>query len=250
MSEHDAVLRVYCSGDSAEWNLHDVEVHKFEPSPPADGFSLLDVTNPGTEDWAGRANTWIAGRTGTVLLDPWLPGFDFATPDTIRGGTTVLFAPLAFEPAFLELRRLVARGKLGDPAGIEIRHNNRIRVAEALYATALIFGKPAGWRPSEFLWFENLGCTIVLDDTSQESTWTVACRQGTVRASIGASQSVSVFPAGNPGYRLPLPDGDGVYYNRKDAIRIAVSNNPSQAFPVESVIDAFYWVQEHLNEGA
>lgn len=198
---------------------------------------------------------------GTVLLKPWSENTNFLiSPERIVSGRVVLFVPLVYEPVFVETSRLIGENTLGGPAGIEITRAGLKTRMDVLFLVCLLFGEPSGLRQacgakrSDFLWFGARGCSITFADDGGQGRddaleMKMACRKGQITVYLAERSRVAVQPAGREPYRLPLPDGNGIYYNRRDAIDIASTRRTTRVYSAAVVAAAYTWVQESVHEG-
>lgn len=223
---------------------------------PEKGPFIVDFTGP-----AGLSVDEIFARHGTILADPW----DAAVPSglfTIQNMSdkrVAAYTPLAYQPALLELRRLLRKEEIGELAGIELSASGSFRGADLFYAAAHLLGPPVGWRganrkePSQdfstFLWFANFGCSIKLDSRLRLNQLEImaACRRGVLH-SVPGDRFVRVYPAGEEAYGFPLPDGDGIYYNLLDVIDTVLSPSVGPAFSPGETAEAIRWVRECVDE--
>jgi hypothetical protein len=226
------------------------------------GLTLIDRTagfDPGTEESTGKP----LPRDIVMLADPWAEphGRGMFTKSNIAKAKVFPFTPLIYQPAMLELRRLIAVKELGDLAGLEFVVSPEFRAADLLYALAHLFGKPlgskigdreaAGGNFESFHWFAGFACAVRTSATVRAGSFELkaACRGGMIRA-VAGDRFLRLFPAGGEPIHLPLPDGDGIYYNLLDVLDTLLSPSTGAAFPAEVTIGAIGWVQECIDERA
>ena len=200
-------------------------------------------------------------RKGTILADPWERGVDPAwfTYQNLSEIRVTAYTPVVYCPALLEMRRLLRANELGDLAGIEISASNTFRAVDLLYATAHLFGPPLGYKAGNrerakqdfefFSWYTNFGCSAKLDSSvpSGQLEIKAACRLGVLR-SVPDDTFVRVYPAGKEAYGVPLPDGDGIYYNILDVIDTILPSSIGAAFSARETANAIHWVRECVYE--
>jgi hypothetical protein len=266
MPEGDVAVFVIQGGQSLrdEWLRYD-HVERAEVIGPKDltdlaglreRSCLLDLTaatDIRTLD-IGVIQNYLEGG-GIALGVPWggtaIDGL--FTVANLSAGRLLPFTPAMYHPALLELRRILDGEILGASAGISIVCSPVYPRRRFYYALSSLFGVPAGYRPgkSDFLWFGHRGCEVVWNAAAAEGFLSirVACKRGTVIAEMGRKSMVRVLPAGGDAYRLPLPDGDGIYYNRKVATEAVSGQIPLSIFPPSVAEQAFRWAQESVHEG-
>ena len=173
------------------------------------------------------------------------------------------YLPLLYRPVSLELVRLLANGFLGRTAGIDGRFV--IEPADTFYGPLallyLLLADPIGrrieWVRGEketlggVAWTDRHAATIRCEygKTETEATVSVACRRGSITCNLGQCDSIFLVPAGKPGYHLPLPEGNGLYYFQIDMIQGAISGGGSAVLPSTLGRRALRWIQEIINEG-
>jgi len=177
----------------------------------------------------------------------------YFTEENLSSGRVFLFAPLVYHPVFIEIRRVIGAKTLGRPAGIDIIIPSNYPVQEVLFAACLLFGVPSGYRrgEEEFLWFDRCGCRIERRRGGEKIPVTIqiACKLGTLSGTVIPAAIVRLFPAGSDAYRLPLPDGNGIYYNQQDVLDVVSGRHESPAFTPADMIRAFRWLEATVHEG-
>ena len=235
------------------------ELH-LEGAPLLVDFAAADIRG-GTTVASIDMIEGIFAMGGSLLADPWrgtVP-IRFFSNEYIEEGRIFIFAPLVYHPALLELKRVIGEELLGEIGGVDLTASAGFRRAELLYAVSQLFGVPSGWRLADFgafLWYTRFGCRVTFDrsiasDASNADrllTVKPACRRGLIEARVLSESGLRVMPAGNEQYALPLPEGDGIYYNRIDVIDSVCAR--SRAFPVAATVNAVRWVEECTHEGA
>ena len=262
----DPVVTVYAAGavpNEIEWPLHEeirVErvadvsrvLSRVEPHPQS---ALLDLSAIGPENLPIDGVKGFLDQGGHILADPWNPRLPLglATHEYVASGRIIYFSPLVFHPVLLEVSRILNERILGDAAGIEVFASPEYARRDVLCTVCRLFGIPSGWRagPVDFLWFGACGCSVSKhrDNSVDSFSITLVCRKGQLKAEVSKTPSVVVMPVGRPSYRLPLPEGDGVYYNRHYAIFTVAAKITSPPDPFLALAHAVGWVQENVREG-
>jgi hypothetical protein len=216
-------------------------------------LDLIEMDTPPLEE--------VFKRNGTILADPWDAQSDpgWFTCENISDIRVAAYTPLIYNPALLEIRRLLEEKELGDLAGIELSASTSFRAVDLLYTAAHLLGPPSGCKIGKrenaqqdfesFLWYANTGCSVRLTSSvgSGQLEIKAACRYGMLH-SVSEDPVVRVFPAGKEAYCFPLPDGDGIYYNLLDVIDTVLSPLTGGAVSARETANAIRWVQECANE--
>jgi hypothetical protein len=228
-----------------------------------------EVVNPSTSeadcfDDFLETGAYILCSLESVLRSPQLL-------EKVSGGRVFISFPLLYHPVILEIRRIIHERQFGDVGGIEMVMSKTLSNAEIAFFLCGLAGIPSGFKAAPpvyglgtaiddhsrsagsnlFFWFREFGC-IAREGALPGGTLLsldIACREATIRAQVPIGESVEIFPAGKEPYVLPLPEGDGVYYQQIEVRDSVLARDSLSAFSTSMIEAACRWAQEYISEG-
>ncbi|MEW5814545.1 MAG: hypothetical protein AB1798_03990 [Spirochaetota bacterium] len=180
---------------------------------------------------------------------------------------------LIYRPLFLELKRSILEGKYGNLQSMEINHfirdgspNEKCFNAN-LQLLYWLFGKPEGskvWKEigqdgrilqiCGVVWYSHCAMSFSLSKGSCQSSppdnslsdnysgrGYLAFEKGEIEYIFGRRDSFMCRPSGSPGFKLPLPEGNGELYVRKDVVESLTEKRGSDIFPLKLALSSLAW---------
>ena len=272
MGRYVQVLQVGAPSPSGSWEMQEEVEHLsvWEPAELAErgsregAHTIIDVA--ATDEMLWGETICRAVKMGCyVAVSPANRGLiSIFDRHNLYSSNRVFFSlPLLYRPVSLELVRLLTNKLLGQTAGIDGRFV--VEPANTFYGPLvllyLLLGNPIGrrmeWKRGAketaggIAWTDQHAATIRCEygDTETEATVSIACRRGSITCNLGHCDRIFLVPAGKPGYHLPLPEGNGLYYFQIDMIQGVMSGEGSAVLPSKLGRRALRWIQEIWNEG-